>query len=108
MSHSPLLAELTPSADIEGDDPEEQLKLADKKSQVTSTLPNHYRNEVLHRILDICSRDTYSAIMDFEWYVEVLVQLVRLVPPSIDTNQNGYRDRTARKNSPEPQGNIAS
>ncbi|PGH32310.1 AP-3 complex subunit delta-1 [[Emmonsia] crescens] len=72
---------LTPSADIDGDDPEEQLQSTNKRNESVFGLPNHYRNEVLHRILDICSRDTYSSIVDFEWYVEVLVQLVRLVPP---------------------------
>jgi AP-3 complex subunit delta-1 len=106
--HSPLLAELTPSADIEGDDPEERLRPAEKKSKLTLTLPNHYRNEVLHRILDICARDTYSAILDFEWYVEVLVQLVRLVPPPISTKQNGRRERMAQNDSMEAKGNVAS
>ncbi|PGH01271.1 AP-3 complex subunit delta-1 [Blastomyces parvus] len=77
---SPIPVVLTPSADIDGDDPEEQLQSTNKRNESVLSLPNHYRNEVLHRILDICSRDTYSSIVDFEWYVEVLVQLVRLVP----------------------------
>ncbi|PGH06581.1 hypothetical protein AJ80_08140 [Polytolypa hystricis UAMH7299] len=76
------VVELTPSADFDGEDPEERLEPSNKKVEVTPALPVHYRNEVLHRILDICSRDNYSAVVDFEWYVEVLVQLVRLVPPS--------------------------
>ncbi|KAL2378728.1 hypothetical protein RJZ90_005815 [Blastomyces dermatitidis] len=78
---STIPAVLTPSADIDGDDPEEQLQSTNKRNESVLALPNHYRNEVLHRILDICSRDTYSSIVDFEWYVDVLVQLVRLVPP---------------------------
>ncbi|KAI2785829.1 AP-3 complex subunit delta [Penicillium oxalicum] len=49
---------------------------------VAATLPNDYRNEVVHRILDICSQNNYSEVVDFEWYVSVLVQLVRLLPPS--------------------------
>lgn len=78
----PSVMELKPSADIEGDDPGEKLEPRERKSNHLPSLPNDYRNEVLHRILDICSRDNYSAIIDFEWYVDVLVQLVRLVPPS--------------------------
>ncbi|KAL2010141.1 hypothetical protein VTN00DRAFT_5948 [Thermoascus crustaceus] len=78
----PSIMELKPSADIEGDDPGEKLEPRERKANRLPSLPNDYRNEVLHRILDICSRDNYSEIIDFEWYVDVLVQLVRLVPPS--------------------------
>ncbi|OAX84322.1 hypothetical protein ACJ72_01320 [Emergomyces africanus] len=80
--NSPIPVGLTPSADIDGDDPEEQLQSTHKRNESVFALPNHYRNEIIHRILDICSQDTYSSIVDFEWYVEVLVRLVGLVPPS--------------------------
>ncbi|KAJ5547031.1 hypothetical protein N7494_004616 [Penicillium frequentans] len=45
-------------------------------------MPNNYRSEVIHRILDICSQNNYSDVVDFEWYVGILVQLIRLLPPS--------------------------
>lgn len=45
-------------------------------------MPNNYRSEVIHRILDICSQNNYSDIVDFEWYVGILVQLIRLLPPT--------------------------
>jgi AP-3 complex subunit delta-1 len=44
--------------------------------------PSDYQTEVVHRILDLCSQNNYSEIVDFEWYVAVLVQLVGLIPPS--------------------------
>ncbi|KAI1905584.1 AP-3 complex subunit delta [Ophidiomyces ophidiicola] len=53
-----------------------------KKQSHTIFLPNDYQVEVLNRILDMCSRSTYSFILDFEWYLDVLVQLVQLVPAS--------------------------
>lgn len=81
-SKSPLLTGLKPSADIEGDNPEQRLEPVSKKRDTVLPLPNQYRFDVLHRILDICSRDTYATITDFEWYVDVLVQLVKLVPPT--------------------------
>ncbi|OJD18582.1 hypothetical protein AJ78_01423 [Emergomyces pasteurianus Ep9510] len=90
---------LTPSADIDGDDPEEQLQATTKRNEPVFALPNHYRNEIIHRILDICSRDTYSSIIDFEWYVEVLVHLVRLVPASSGGNLS---------ESQSPKGNVTS
>ncbi|KAK2797015.1 AP-3 complex subunit delta [Onygenales sp. PD_10] len=99
QANSSMPVELTPSADIDGDDPEERLEPMSKKADSVLALPNHYRTEVLHRILDICSRDTYSAILDFEWYVEVLVQLVRLVPPA---SSFGAQDSIPQK------GNVAT
>lgn len=44
--------------------------------------PNDYRTEVVHRILDLCSQNNYAEVVDFEWYIAVLVQLVSLLPPS--------------------------
>jgi AP-3 complex subunit delta-1 len=48
------------------------------------SLPDDYKIEVVHRILDICSYNNYSELPDFEWYVDVLVQLVKLLPPSVE------------------------
>ncbi|KAJ5777094.1 hypothetical protein N7520_000340, partial [Penicillium odoratum] len=58
-------------------------------NRVTDALnmPNDYRSEIVHRILDMCSQNNYSDIVDFEWYVGILVQLVRLLPPS-DVHDN--------------------
>ncbi|KAF3481730.1 putative AP-3 adaptor complex subunit APL5/AP-3 complex subunit delta [Arthroderma uncinatum] len=83
-----LLAHITPSADYDDDDPEAHLELARQSRMSAPSLPNEYRLEVLHRILDICSRDTYSNLTDFEWYVDVLVQLVRLIPPASASKTN--------------------
>ncbi|KAB8232512.1 putative AP-3 complex subunit delta [Aspergillus alliaceus] len=47
-------------------------------------LPDDYSVEVMHRILDICSYNNYSEMPDFEWYVDVLVQLIKLLPPTIE------------------------
>lgn len=77
----PFAVNIRPSADLEGEDPEEKLEPTERKED-QPPLPDDYRNEVLHRILDICSRNTYSNIVDFEWYVEILVQLLKLIPPS--------------------------
>ena len=35
-----------------------------------------YRLEVANRVLDMCSRDLYANVYDFEWYLSVLVDLV--------------------------------
>lgn len=43
-------------------------------------LPEDYRLDVIRRILFICSKDNYSSILDFDWYIDVLTQLVRMAP----------------------------
>ncbi|GKZ39885.1 AP-3 complex subunit delta [Aspergillus brasiliensis] len=56
-------------------------------------LPPEYRVQVLHHILDICSSDNYSNLTDFEWYVDVLIRLVTLLPADIEdtlTNATYY------------------
>lgn len=37
-----------------------------------------YRLEIINRILDLGSQDTYTNIIDFEWYLDVLVRLHHL------------------------------
>jgi len=44
-------------------------------------LPPEYKIEALHRIVDMCSYNKYSGLPDFEWYIDILVQLVKHIPP---------------------------
>ncbi|XP_057345624.1 AP-3 complex subunit delta-1 isoform X1 [Manis pentadactyla] len=37
-----------------------------------------YRDELLTKIIDICSQSNYQHITNFEWYISVLVELTRL------------------------------
>ncbi|KAL4794131.1 adaptin N terminal region-domain-containing protein [Aspergillus venezuelensis] len=60
---------------------------APRKDKEAFNLPNDYRVEVLHRVLDICSNDNYSRMADFEWYLDVLIRLVKHLPPRIDQIQ---------------------
>lgn len=43
-----------------------------------------YRDELLSKIIDICSQNNYQFIVNFEWYVSVLVELTRM-----DGSQHG-------------------
>jgi AP-3 complex subunit delta-1 len=38
----------------------------------------HYRDELLAKIIDICSQNNYQYVTNFEWYVTVLVELTRM------------------------------
>ncbi|KAL8788860.1 MAG: hypothetical protein Q9195_007123 [Heterodermia aff. obscurata] len=74
-----------PAADSDGEDPGETLKPIKGTLNDAPPLPAEYRISIMRRILDMCSRETYANISDFEWYIETLVQLVKMVPP---TNPN--------------------
>ncbi|EGD96925.1 AP-3 complex subunit delta [Trichophyton tonsurans CBS 112818] len=104
-----LLAHITPAADQDDEDPESHLELARQNRMAPPPLPNEYRLEVLHRILDICSRDTYSNLTDFEWYVDVLVQLVRLIPPvSASKTNDEHSSRDAHDQRADISNRIGS
>lgn len=43
-------------------------------------LPEDYRIDVIGRVLSMCSKDNYANVEDFDWYIDVLTQLVRIAP----------------------------
>jgi AP-3 complex subunit delta-1 len=74
------IAGMVPYAESDDSDAEESLRPHEQKSDQPPPLPEDYRVSVIRRILEMCSRDTYSNISDFDWYIDVLVQLVRVSP----------------------------
>jgi AP-3 complex subunit delta-1 len=96
-----LELETVPSIHHELEEPEGS-KSPEPSTNPAIALPNDYRSEVVHRILDICSQNNYSEVVDFEWYVSILVQLIRLLPPSeVDEywNQTPGQDAAANLKS---------
>ena len=79
-----------PAADSDGEDPEETLRPTQEGQDESTAMPADYKDTIIHRILDICSKDTYSNISDFEWYVNVLTQLVKLVPTNCRSSNGPY------------------
>jgi AP-3 complex subunit delta-1 len=45
-------------------------------SDKSMSLEPQYRAEVVNRIVTLCSQDTYELVLDFEWYIDVLVDLI--------------------------------
>ena len=82
-----------PAADSDGEDPEEALRPTAESQDETPALPAEYRITVIHRILDMCSKDKYSNITDFEWYIDMLIQLVKLVPTA-DRSTHEFNERS--------------
>jgi AP-3 complex subunit delta-1 len=79
-----------PYGDSDDEDAEETLR-QQQRSNVPPPLPEDYRLNVIQRILDMCSQETYANITDFEWYIDVLTQLVR-VSPSTKSSSLGDDD----------------
>lgn len=76
----PVPAEFGFSENVNEGNSEEPLEVENKHQYASLAIPDDYRIEVLNRVLDMCSQNTYAAIMSFEWYVDVLVRLLKLVP----------------------------
>jgi AP-3 complex subunit delta-1 len=85
---------MTPYADSDDEDAEESLRPHEQKSDQPPPLPEDYRINVIRRVLEMCSSDTYSNITDFEWYIDVLVQLVRVSPSTKSTSAVEYDEET--------------
>ena len=51
-----------------------------KTSEAAPPLPDDYAVDVIGRILRMCSQDNYANMVDFDWYLDVLTQLIRIAP----------------------------
>ncbi|KAL2392120.1 AP-3 complex subunit delta [Exophiala dermatitidis] len=76
----------------EGQTDMEQRLIPDKRGSENTPLSDDYRAEIISRILAMCSHNTYANITDFEWYIEILVHLVRHLPAE---QNNAFPSRTA-------------
>jgi AP-3 complex subunit delta-1 len=70
---------IEPMADSDEESPEVQIK-PDKGADQAAPLPDDYKIDVIGRILDMCSANNYDHLVDFEWYIDILVQLIRNAP----------------------------
>lgn len=73
---------VVPSAEDDDEETQMSIRKKDKRSDQPPPLPEDYRQSVIERILEMCSKDSYANMDDFEWYVGVLVELVRQCPSS--------------------------
>ena len=95
-----------PAADSDGENLESAQKPTADERPGISALPTEYRASIIRRIIEICSDKTYANIVEFEWYVEILMDLIKLTPalnPS-DGEMNG--DTVSDFHSSENPGDI--
>lgn len=69
-------------ADLESDEEalERRINPTRKTKEQAAPLPDEYRVDVISRILSMCSQQNYSNLSDFEWYIDILTQLIRTAP----------------------------
>ncbi|EWZ45589.1 hypothetical protein FOZG_05862 [Fusarium oxysporum Fo47] len=77
---------------------------APKPKAESAPLPDDYRIDVIGRILGMCSKDNYSSVLDFDWYIDVLTQLVRMAPASRKVDDDLGPVEKARANVSEKIG----
>lgn len=68
-------------------DTEINIDPSEREADNAPPLPDDYRIDVISRILTMCSQDNYTNIVDFEWYIDILTQLVRMAPLSRPADQ---------------------
>ncbi|TAQ84665.1 hypothetical protein B7494_g7006 [Chlorociboria aeruginascens] len=77
LGHRPTPIE--PAADSDDETPEVAIR-SDKASSQDPLLPDDYKVTVINRILQMCSSNNYRNLADFDWYIDILIQLVRNAP----------------------------
>lgn len=78
--------QVEPAADSDGEDPEATLRSLSGASEPAPVLSAEYKVSIIRKILEMCCKDNYVNITDFEWYINILLQLVKLTPATIRTS----------------------
>ncbi|EEY18079.1 AP-3 complex subunit delta [Verticillium alfalfae VaMs.102] len=73
-------APLGPDSAPDSEEEAEVINPNAKEKGQAPPLPDDYRIDVIGRILDMCAQNNYANLVDFDWYIDVLTQLVRMAP----------------------------
>ena len=80
---------IEPAADSDDESPEVAIS-SEKRVSQELLLPDDYKIDVINRILEMCSSNNYGNLVDFEWYIDILMQLARSAPaPSSAITSHG-------------------
>ncbi|EAQ90711.1 hypothetical protein CHGG_02646 [Chaetomium globosum CBS 148.51] len=83
------------------DEPSAESRRRHKTSETAPPLPDDYAVDVIGRILRMCSQDNYANMVDFDWYLDVLTQLIRIAPTP------RTKDLGSDRSSPKSSGDIS-
>ncbi|EMC91227.1 hypothetical protein BAUCODRAFT_319042 [Baudoinia panamericana UAMH 10762] len=88
---------IEPMADDDDEEMQQTIKPKAQKPAQAPPLPNDYRASVIERILEMCSHETYANMTDFEWYIGVLIELVKQCPAASTTGSFGRHSGSLAK-----------
>ena len=91
---------IIPMADDDDDDARTMIQPGESKSAQAPPLPDDYRVSVIERILSMCSKGTYANMNDFEWYIGVLIDLVKQSPALSTAGHLGSQNAVTGKEQP--------
>lgn len=91
LHHAPVPIE--PQADSDDESPEVVIK-AGKGGPEAPLLPDDYKVDVITRILDMCCSNNYGNLVDFDWYIDILIQLVRSAPIAASSVSQDFLGQT--------------
>jgi AP-3 complex subunit delta len=94
---------IVPMADDDEDDMHATIRPKETGPDQAPPLPDDYRTSVIERILEMCSRENYANMNDFEWYIDVLVDLVKQCPATSANGSFGLR-----KDQPSTAGAVGA
>lgn len=83
---NPRSIPVEPAADSDDEAPEKAIKSSTGGASAP-LLPDDYKVDVIKRILEMCTNNSYANLTDFDWYIDILIQLVRSAPIS---NQDSH------------------
>lgn len=76
---NPRSIPVQPAADSDDEAPEKAIK-SSTGGPGAPLLPDDYKTDVIKRILEMCTSNNYANLADFDWYIDILIQLVRSAP----------------------------
>lgn len=91
----------------QGDSDNEDANPSPVEADQAHPLPDDYRIDVISRILNMCSQNNYANLADFDWYIDVLTQLVRSAPLPRSVDSSGYM-ATGRSNGQDVSEDIGN
>ncbi|KAJ9148408.1 AP-3 complex subunit delta [Pleurostoma richardsiae] len=56
------------------------INVSAKEAEQAPPVPEEYRIDLIARVLSMCSQNNYGNLIDFEWYIDILTQLIRSAP----------------------------
>ena len=75
----PVPTAIEPAADSDEESPEVAIK-PDNGASKGPLISDEYKIDVIDRVLQMCSSNNYGNLLDFDWYIDILIQLVRNAP----------------------------